>query len=453
MPFDDDAEADNPGFRPPPHPDDRLWRHPSEMNAHPIVPVGASTPPFIPTSAAAADADRRRRPWGAYLAAGALGAVVAGGGVIALGLGETVVERPVTERVALSPTLAGADDPDPLETVHRDVAPAVVGIEADPAAAGEPATASEPAAIAGSGVIVRDDGIVITSAALAAVGTVPTLRLPDGSRARAQVLAVDEATGLAVLDLGGEGYTPSVLARDAELRPGAQMYVLTAAGDDASDDGGDGGSDAFGTDGDDATDAGRDEGGGGRHGPVTTGTGTVGATERYVGPSATALDGVAIAGAADAAALGGPVVNERGAVVGIVTTVEASEAWYVAPVEVAHKVADDVLAEGAVQHSWLGIEGTDVAGDRTTGSPATTLETEGGGTLVVSVVPDSPADQGGLTSGDVITALDGEAIARMPDLLVALRSRSPGERIDVSVTRADGDEATLELTLTTPPTP
>ena len=422
MPFDDDAEADNQGFRPPPHPDDRLWRHPSEMGAHPIVPVGAPTPPLIPTSASAAAAAPRRRPWAAYLAAGALGAVVAGGGVVALGLGETVVERPVTERVALSPTVAGADDPDPLETLRQDVAPTVVGIDAAPAAAGE------PRATAGSGVIVRDDGIVITSAALAAVGGVSTVRLPDGSRADAHVLAVDQATGLAVLDLDGQGYMPSVLANAADLRPGAQMFVVTAAGDGAAD-------------------SGTDEGGPDGDATATTGTGTVGRTERYVGPTDTALEGVAIAGQADAAALGGPVVNERGAVVGIVTTVEASEAWYVAPVEVAHKVADDVLAAGAVQHSWLGIEGTDVAGD---GSTATTLEREGGGTLVMSVVPDSPADRGGLTSGDVIVALDGEPIARMPDLLVVLRSRSPGDQIGVTVTRADGSEATLELTLTAP---
>ncbi|MDD9371158.1 MAG: S1C family serine protease [Acidimicrobiales bacterium] len=416
MPFDDDAEADNPGFSPPPHPDDRLWRHPSEMNAHPIVPLGASTPPHIPTPSTAADA-RRHRPWGAYLAAGALGAVLAGGGVIALGLGERVVERPVTERVALAPTLTGTDD-HLSDGLQQGVAPAVVGIEAAPGttAGGEaaPIAGGEVAPIAGTGVVVRDDGIVVTSAALVAVGAAPTLRLPDGSSVGAEVLAVDQATGLAVVDLAGEGYTPSVLATAADLRSGEQTLVLTSAG---------------------RQDA----------------TGTVGSTERFVGPSGTALDGVAIAGEAEPDALGGPVVNERGAVVGIVTTVEAGEAWYATPVEVAHKVADDVLADGAVQHCWLGIEGTDVAGEGSAGSPSTTLATEGGGTEVVSVVPDSPADRGGLTPGDVIVALDGEAITRMPDLLLGLRSRSPGDRVEVEVTRADGSQATIELTLTSPP--
>ena len=56
MPFDDDAEADNPGFVPPPHPDDRRWRHPSEMRAHPIVRLDA------PGGAPVTRGDLPRRP-------------------------------------------------------------------------------------------------------------------------------------------------------------------------------------------------------------------------------------------------------------------------------------------------------------------------------------------------------------------------------------------------------
>ncbi|MGH9258986.1 MAG: hypothetical protein ACRD08_03655, partial [Acidimicrobiales bacterium] len=102
MPFDDDAEADHPGFRPPPHPDDRLWRHPSEMNAHPIVPLGAPGAPPVAVRTSGGQA-RTGRPWGAVVVAGTAGAVLAGAGVLALGIGERVVERPVTERVALNP--------------------------------------------------------------------------------------------------------------------------------------------------------------------------------------------------------------------------------------------------------------------------------------------------------------------------------------------------------------
>lgn len=158
------------------------------------------------------------------------------------------------------------------------------------------------------------------------------------------------------------------------------------------------------------------------------------------------------------------MVDDRGAIVGIVTAVD-DEAWYVAPVEVVHRVTGELLDNGVVRHAWLGIEGTDVeAGaaidDPTADAPAaadeagplsSTASDVGGGTLVASVVPDSPADQGGLLRDDVIVALDGQPIDHMPDLSVALRSRSPGDRVDVTVTRTDGSRVTLVLTLAEAP--
>ena len=419
MPFDDDAEADNPGFRPPPHPDDRLWRHPSEMRAHPIVPLGAPSPPPLvdAPSTTQRGPDGKRRPWGAFVVAGAVGAVLAGGGVVALGVGERVVERPVTERVALNPTASalGAPDTDTLDGVRQRVEPAIVGIEATAEAASS-GSASGP--ISGTGVVVRDDGIVVTSAALVTAAAAPRVRLSDGSFVTALLVGTDPATGLAVLDLAGDGYTPSVLAGTADVAVGETTFVLNAQASEGT----------------------------------ASGAGVIGPTHRYVGPSGTALDGIAVAGDADELALGGPVVNARGAVVGIVTTVEGGDSWYLTPVEVAHKVADDLLADGVVHHCWLGIEGTDVADDGT-GSPDTTLPTEGGGTRVASVMPESPAALGGLQPGDVIVGLDGQAIARMPDLLVALRSRSPGDRVDVTVVRDDGGRVTLVLTLAEAPAP
>lgn len=409
MPFDDDAEADSQGFRPPPHPDDRLWRHPSEMSDHPIIPIDAPLPPaLIATPSATQRADGApRRSWGAFAAAAATGAVLAGGGVVALGLGERVVERPVTERVELAPTTSAGDavGADPLAGVRQRVEPAVVGVEA-------------PGLAPGSGVVVRDDGIVVTSAAFVAGGNRPLVRLADGTEAVAELVGTDPVTGLAVLDVPGEGHTPSVLAVSADLASGATTFVVHARGS----------------------------------GGTATGSGVVGATHRYVGPTGTPLDGVAVEGEAEAAALGGPAVDERGAVVGIVTAVEDGGEWYLTPVDVAHRVADDLLATGEVRHCWLGIEGTDVAGDGS-GSPDTTLPTEGGGTQVASIVPGSPADQGGLRVGDVIVALDDRRIARMPDLIVGLRSHAPGDRVDVTVRREDDTRVTLVLTLAETPTP
>lgn len=480
MPFDDDAEADNPGFRPPPHPDDRLWRHPSEMRAHPIVPLGAPSGQVSAVVTTHRSSILRNR-WVCVSAAALAGAAAASVGVVTLGLGQRVIERPVTERVALGPTAPTVGDPadDGIASVQARVSPAVVAV-------GPGLDGGDGDAATGSGVVVRDDGIVVTSAALVGDGPTP-VRLADGTTTSADLVGADPTTGLAVLDLAGTGYATAVLAGESSLREGETAYTLdgrAAPGDPAGPAEGaaganganaDGSTTGAGTgagapgagvapdelavaDGPSGTEATPDAGAG----DAAIGTGLVVTTQRYVGPSGIALDGLAVEGDADPATLGGPVVNGRGALVGIVTAVQEGDTWYVAPVEVVDKVADDLLTFGQVHHGWLGIEGTDVpiaipttptdGADGTdaggTGDPAAAT-----GTRVASVVPDSPADRGGLQPGDVIVAVDDTAVGHMPDLVVALRSRSPGDRVDVTVARADGSQATLVLTLAEPRPP
>src|SRR5918994_594965 len=81
-----------------------------------------------------------------------------------------------------------------------------------------------------------------------------------------------------------------------------------------------------------------------------------------------------------------------------------------------------------------------------TATTATTAMAAGQGVIVASVVPDGPADRGGLEEGDVIVELGGRPIAHMPDLVLALRTRSPGDRVDTTVVRAGG-ATTPQVTL------
>ena len=456
MPFDDDAEDHDSHFRPPPHPDDRLWRHPSELDAHPITPLGSPL----------AGADQPRgRPWGVMVAAGTAGAVLAGAGVVAFGLGGRVINRPVVERVALDQVASspGGLDADAIEGVRQRVAPAVVAVESSATAGasdsgsesdsdsgdtGDTGDTDDAGTGAGSGVVVRNDGIVLTSAALVAVGTPVAVRLSDGSTVDAEVLGVDKPTGLGVLDLAGEGFSTVVLAAESAPVIGETSLMVGA----------------------------------GAAGGTSIAAGVIGATRRYLTSSDITLDGVVeVTGDAPALALGGPLVDRRGAVIGVVTAIhDDGMATYVAPVEVARNVSEDVLAHGHVRHSWLGIDGRDADADAdpdddpdddpdadgdaidslaaatsstpSTTSPASTVSTTttamtaDQGVIVASVVPDGPADRGGLEEGDVIVELGGRPIAHMPDLVLALRTRSPGDRVDTTVVRAGG-ATTLQVTL------
>jgi S1-C subfamily serine protease len=374
VPFDDDAEADLFRFRPPPHPDDRLWRHPSELG---------------PRRVEGADAGDRQsgRPWGVVAAAGTAGAVLAGAGVLAFGLDERIVDRPVVERVALDTVASSPPAADQAaDGIRQQVAPAVVAVEGG-----------------GSGVVVRDDGIVLTSASIIN-GTGPlSVRLPDGSSTEAEVVGSDPSTGIAVLDLEGHGYRTGVLATEAGLVPGQMSFTVSV----------------------------------GAAGGATTVAALVGATRRYQTPAGAALDGVVeTTGDAPAHALGGPLVDPHGIVVGIVTGVDDGSASYVVPVEVARKVSEDLVAVGKVERCWLGIEGSDA------GDPDVT----GGGVLIAALAADSPADRGGLRVGDVLVEIDGRMIGHLPDLMITLRSRSPGDQIAATVVR-DDNPTTLVVTL------
>jgi putative serine protease PepD len=391
--FDDDADEDAPGFRQPPHPDDRLWRHPSEMDAHPISSVGAFAP-----------APARGRSWRAVAAVGALGVVVAGVAVVGLLLEDPGSDGPGDSEpssTAASPG-AGDEEAEAAEAAATEaVGPAVVGIDG------------------GSGVVVRDDGLVLTSASLVPDpagegqgGERPTVgvALPDGTQAEATVLGVDTATGLAVLDLPGEAHAAAEQADQAQVAAGSDAFNVGTAGSGAA-----------------AT------------------VGVVGATRKLQGDDESSLDGVVeVSGEAGPVVLGGPVVDRDGTVIGITTALGPGGSSYFTPIEVGHKVATDLLIFGRVHHSWLGIEGMDAPA---AGRPASG-ESGGTGAKVDVIYPGGPAAVAGLQDGDVIVEIAGHPVGRMSDLVRHLRALSPGERVALVVER-EGEPVpvTIEVTL------
>ena len=75
-----------------------------------------------------------------------------------------------------------------------------------------------------------------------------------------------------------------------------------------------------------------------------------------------------------------------------------------------------------------------------------TGESDGNGAEIDSVVPGTPADDGGLQKGDVITEVDGERVTDGIALIVAIRTHQPGETVEFTIER-DGEERTVALTL------
>jgi S1-C subfamily serine protease len=149
---------------------------------------------------------------------------------------------------------------------------------------------------------------------------------------------------------------------------------------------------------------------------------------------------------------GGPVLNARGEVLGVVVAVSArpgAEGGLAVGGPVVAQVLPSLMAGARVERAWLGILGTSVTPE---------LARERGlavsrGVLVVEVVPDGPADRGGLRGdaangapGDVIVSLNGRPVDTMEDLLNLLAEREPGERVRLRVVRG-GTALDLDLVL------
>jgi S1-C subfamily serine protease len=369
----DDVEDDG-GFGQPLPPDDRLWRHPSEMFA-----LGATAPQVLVEGSGPAS----ERSWVIVAVAGLIGAVVATGLLAATG-GTLSRDAPrdVVERVALSPVVSAPivrGDRGVIEAAAR-VSPSVVGIHGG-------------AAEVGSAVAFRDDGHLLTSASLVD-GDARVVVAMGEARRQATVVGTDRYTGIAVLRLDGPPPPSAVLGEPGGVEVGEPAIAV-------------------------GTSAGRPD-------PLVA-TGVVSALARRVDrPEASPLHGMLQIDVPVAReVVGGPVLDSRGAVIGIAdpSSDPTGLFGFAVPIDVARRVADDIIDTGAARHCWLGIEGADLApGDAfRAGVP--------GGAAVHAVLDGSPAAAAGLTGGEVVIGLGDGEISSMDDLVLALRAHRPGDEV------------------------
>ncbi len=165
-------------------------------------------------------------------------------------------------------------------------------------------------------------------------------------------------------------------------------------------------------------------------GPMRTWRGT--RLERYIQTDATPYPGFS----------GGPLIDARGRVLGVMTTGLARGAALAIPAEIAWRVARTLEERGSVRRGYLGILSQPV---RLPDGQRLGL-TQRGGLLVVGVEDGSPAGRGGIIIGDILATLDGQPVEDTEDLLVLLTDERIGREAQVQVVRG-GELQTLQVTV------
>ena len=400
---------------------------------------GAPTPPAPPMPPAGQSFQkqqpprRERRGFVGTAGVALLAAVLASGGTYAVTqLTETgtptATSTTTTSNQGTSPTViqGNATAPD-WTAVAKAVSPSVVSID----------VTTQQGSGAGSGVILDDSGHVLTNNHVVgdATGTgAINVTLADGRTYGATIVGTDPSTDLAVIKLTSapSDLTPISLGDSSVLKVGDPVM---AVGNPL-----------------------------GLSGTVTTGI--VSALNRPVSTSEaspspdgqTSSDTVVTNAIQTSAAInpgnsGGALVNAKGELIGInssIASLGASQGsqsgnigiGFAIPVKEAQSIADQLIKTGQAEHAFLGVSAKDTTVKDGSAQRA--------GAQVASVSDGTPAAQGGIKTGDVIIAVNGQPVDSSTALVAQIRAMSAGDKATVTLIRG-GARQDVQVTLAVKP--
>ncbi|MEN9908359.1 MAG: hypothetical protein RLZZ540_1508 [Bacteroidota bacterium] len=144
---------------------------------------------------------------------------------------------------------------------------------------------------------------------------------------------------------------------------------------------------------------------------------------------------------------GGALVNTRGDLIGINTMITSMTGSYVGysfavPSNIARKIIEDIMEFGNVQRGILGVEGGEL--NAKASKELGIKQTEG--FYVNNVRKSTGADKSGLKKGDIIIKIDSQNIATFADLSGYINTKRPNDKVAVTIIR-DGDSKTIPVTL------
>jgi len=292
------------------------------------------------------------------------------------------------------PTIAQSDEP--VADIARAVGPAVVQLDTNSGL--------------GSGFVYDESGLIMTAAHVVEGSTTLRVRLADGTRLEGSVVGTDPNSDVAVVRISEppSDLVVASLALDDAPEPGDLAVAIGSP---------------FGLD-------------------QTVTSGIVSAVNRPVpiGDDGRAVGMVQTDAAINSGNSGGALLNRQGQVIGINDSIRTltgtnEGVGFAIPIDLAFNVAEALAVGDTPQLPTLGVFGNQ--------NPPTFGQA---GALIERVVEASGAEAAGLVAGDLIIAVDGSPIKDFSDLGSTLRTRKPGDTVQLTVVR-DGLEFDVDARL------
>lgn len=322
-------------------------------------------------------------------------ASLAGGIGIGVGQGLIGAQHNVPVAYAQSVSLPSSAEEQTVIRVAKQARPAVVSVRRGDGS--------------GSGIVIRQDGVILTNAHVVGDATQVDVRLSDGRMLKGTVAGTDPVVDVAVVKVQASGLPEAPIANSDDLRVG---QTAIAIGNPM-----------------------------GLEGTVTTGVVSAVNRQRSVDDFVGFIQTDAAINPGNS---GGPLLDSQGRVIGINTWIigRATGLGFAVPINVAKDVAREVMANGRVRRAVIGIMPASVTPEIAERLSLPVKE----GAIVVEVAPGTPAEKAGLQEQDVIVKVGADKIAGVGDLRRILHSLKAGDSVNLTIRRgAETVTKTLQL--------
>ncbi len=258
----------------------------------------------------------------------------------------------------------------------------------------------------GSGFIISPDGYILTNAHVVENASEVDVKLTDRREFKAKVIGIDKPSDIAVIRIPAKNLPTVKIGNSRNVMVGEWVAAIGSPY--------------------------------GFENSVTAGI--VSAKSRSL-PDATYVPFLQTDVPVNPGNSGGPLFNLAGEVIGINSQIYTRTGGFqglsfAIPIEVAMNVKDQLVAHGHVTRAHLGVTVQEVNAQL---ADSFGLDRPRGA-LVASVDPASPAEKGGIRSGDIILAYNGNPIERSSDLPLLVANTPPGHKVAIDVWRDHGEQ-------------